>query len=91
MKHLHHSRDLNQIWHGDSPHARESCRLCGGRGKWAWVGVEILTLATAKGIWTKFAMEVPHSPEKFIGYVVGVEGGRGRGVSGRGNTDPGNR
>ncbi len=50
-----------------------------------------MTRATAGGTLTKFGMDVPHTPEYIIGYVVGVAGGRGMVVSGRGNIDPGNR
>ncbi len=50
----------------------------------------ILTLATAEGIYTKFGMDVPHTPEKVLGYVMGVAGGRVMGVSGRANIDPAN-
>ncbi len=58
---------------------------------WARVGVAILTRATLQEIWTKFGMKVPQTPRKFIGYVVGVAGGRRMGVGGRGIIDPGNR
>ncbi len=58
---------------------------------WAWVGVEILTRATAGGTWGKFGMEVPHTSRKVTDYIVGVSGGRCVCVSGRGNIDPGNR
>ncbi len=51
---------------------------------WAWVGVAILILATAGGIWTKFGMEVPRTPRMVVAYVVGVPSGRGMGVGGRG-------
>ncbi len=40
---------------------------------WAWVGVPILTLATAREILTKFFMEVPITNGKVIGYS-GVRG-----------------
>ncbi len=51
------SRYLDQIWHGGSPHLQESYRLCGGRGRWAWVGVAILIQATAGRYWTIFGMD----------------------------------
>ncbi len=43
------------------------------------MGVTVLTLATAEVIYTKFGMEVSHTPGKVLGYVavVGVVGGRG--------------
>ncbi len=67
-------RDLDQIWHGGSPHPQDGYRLCGYvvGVAWPWVGVAILNRATTGGIWTEFGMEVPHSPRRVIGYVVGV-------------------
>ncbi len=50
----------------------------------------ILTMATAGGIWTKFDMEVLHTPQeiyRLCGYVVG----EGVAVGGRGNIDLDNR
>ncbi len=38
---------------------------------------------TTGGIWTKFGMEILHTPGKVIGYVMAV--------GGRGSIDPGNR
>ncbi len=81
-------RDLDQIWHGGSPYPQEDYRLCSGHGRWAWVGVAILTLSTTGGIWTKLGMEIPHTPGRVIGYVVGVADLRGMGMGGRGNINP---
>ncbi|WP_435330733.1 hypothetical protein, partial [Klebsiella pneumoniae] len=59
-----------------SPHTRESFRLCGyvvGVAGGIVVGVsgrENINSATAEGIYTKFGMEVPHTPGKVLGYVV---------------------
>ncbi len=61
---------------------------------WARVGVTILTRATVREIWTKSGMEIPHTLRdgyRLCCYVVGVAGGRGMDVGGRGNFDPGNR
>ncbi len=82
-------RDLDRIWHGGSLHPQEGYSLCGGRCRWAWVGVAIWIRATAGGIWTKFGMEVslypssPHPQEgyRLCDYVVGVAGGRGMAVA----------
>ncbi len=54
------------------------------------MGVAIMTLLIAGGLSTKLGMEVPHTSGSVIGYVVGVADGRGMGVIGRGNIDPGN-
>ncbi len=39
---------------------------------WAWMGVPILTPATAGEILTKIFMEVPNTPGKVIGYMMDV-------------------
>ncbi len=64
-------RDLDQIWHGGSTHPQEGYRICGYvvGVAWPWVGVAILSQATAGGIWTKFVMEFTHTLRKVKGYV----------------------
>ncbi len=34
------------------------------------MGLTVLSLATAGGIWTKFGLEVAHTPRKVTGYVT---------------------